>query len=246
MNYERFHFEKVTSTNDYAKELLQKYSCVFVTADFQTKGRGRNKNQWFGDYGQNVYFSFGIRHPNLKQIEEIAYLQGLGAVATLRALQHLAPEVKFVLKYPNDVYAKCNDGRFRKISGILVEHQFVGEKCVSSVLGIGVNVNQAKFDEQLDDSAVSLKLLGLEKKVEDVVQLLISNIVELMSLFPEEVFQLWVDNLEIVGKDINVITRGIVCKVEGIDSIGRLIAVAKENFERLLIDDGDSIRYEFE
>ncbi|MEJ5285955.1 MAG: hypothetical protein CH6_4037 [Candidatus Kapaibacterium sp.] len=245
MIYQRYHFERLTSTNDYAKELLQKHNCVVVTADFQTQGRGRNKNQWLGEYAQNVYLSFGVKHPNLRLFEEVAYFQGLGALAVYNTLVKITPTVQYALKYPNDIYAKTKDSKFRKISGVLVEHQFVGNLCVSTVLGIGINVNQKEFPKELSETAISLRMLGYDFKVEDIVNHLISEIERLMELFPDEIFQIWKNKLNIIGKEIFVVNRQLLCKVEGMDSIGRLIAVANNN-EKLLISDGDSIRYELE
>ncbi|MGB9771578.1 MAG: biotin--[acetyl-CoA-carboxylase] ligase [Candidatus Kapaibacteriota bacterium] len=246
MKYERFHFERVTSTNDYAKELLQEHNCVVVTAEYQTKGRGRNKNQWFGDFGQNVYLSFGLRHNQNKLIEEVAYFQGLGSLAVLHTLRDLAPNISYFLKYPNDVYAKSRDGSYRKISGILVEHQFLLELCVSSVIGIGINVNQTQFPEEIRESATSLKLLGYEFDVEEVIQKLICHITKLIEMFPDEVFNLWINTLQIIGREVLATNRNLLCEVQGIDPVGRLIASLKETGEVLFISDGDSIRYDFE
>jgi BirA family biotin operon repressor/biotin-[acetyl-CoA-carboxylase] ligase len=245
LNIERYHFETVTSTNDFAKELLQKNDCVVVTANFQTKGRGRNKNVWLGDFGQNVYFSLAIKHNDFKRLEEVAYLQGLAAIVVQSALRELCPKTHFVLKYPNDVYAKCQDGKYRKISGILIEHQFLGEFCSSSIIGIGINVKQKSFPAELQDSATSIIQLGYETSVEDVISKLLEYFDKYFALLPSEVFSLWVKELNIIGKQIRVLNKDATCEVVGIDTIGCLMAKINDTDEVLTINDGDSIRYEF-
>jgi BirA family biotin operon repressor/biotin-[acetyl-CoA-carboxylase] ligase len=60
-------------------------------------------------------------------------------------------EVNADIKWPNDVLASG-----RKICGILVESAIEGERLAYSVMGIGVNLGQASFPEQIADSATSL------------------------------------------------------------------------------------------
>ncbi len=243
MNFRRFHYQTVTSTNDFAKELLNEHNFVVVTADYQTQGRGRNKNRWEGEFGLNVYFSFAMKYENFKNMEEVAYLQGLGALATKKVLADIAPDLIFVLKYPNDIYVKCQDSFFRKISGVLVEHQFLGELCWSSVLGIGINVNQTSFPEDIKQKATSLKLLNINSTPDMVVEALIKQIESLFELYPYEMMSLWEKELNIKGKQIEIVGSKRKLTAKGLDTIGRLICESSEN-ELIFVSSGDSIIYE--
>lgn len=246
MKIERHHYDTVTSTNDFAKELLQKAECVVVTANYQTKGRGRNKNFWIGNYGENVYFSFAIKHNTLKRVEEIAYLQWLAGLAVLFTLREQCNSVRFKLKYPNDIYARHNDGTYRKIAGVLIEHQFLGEFCVSSVIGIGINVNQTNFEGELKNRATSLKLLGFECTPEEVIRRLITKIESLFQLLPNEIFEIWKKEINIIGKEVEIINLGIKSIVEDFDEFGRLISKLPDTGKIIIISDGDTIRYDLE
>lgn len=241
----RFHFNIISSTSDYAKELIEKHKFVVVTANYQTAGRGRNKNVWEGNYGENVYFSMGIKHVSLQPIDEVAYLQGLGCLGVKQTLEHITTTT-FRLKYPNDVYAKCSDGIFRKISGVLIEHIFFGDLCEGSIIGIGINVNQSEFSGELRRKATSLKDIGVNTNVDYVVELLEKELIKLLELPKNQVFQLWKDELDIYNKTIEIIGSEGVWKVEGFDNIGRLIAVNQGIGEKIILDNGDSIRYAFE
>ncbi|MCX7909160.1 MAG: biotin--[acetyl-CoA-carboxylase] ligase [Ignavibacteria bacterium] len=246
MKYQRYHFDTVTSTNDFAKELLQKNELVIVSANFQTKGRGRNNNVWTGNYGQNIYISFGIKHNQMKRIEEVAHFQGLGAIVVLSTLRQISNSNIFKLKYPNDVYAKISEGNYKKIAGILVEHQFLGELCTSTVLGIGINVNQTEFNNEIANIATSLKLLGFNPQIVNIIDALIYYFEFYLKLFPNEIFELWKKELDIIGKEVNIFTKEIKGKIETIDDIGRIVVITIPEGNIVFIGDGDSIRYDLE
>lgn len=242
----RFHFNIISSTSDYAKELIEKHKFVVVTADHQTAGRGRNKNVWEGNYGENVYFSMGMKYASLQPIDEVAYLQGLGCLGAKQTLKHITPTTTFFLKYPNDVYAKCSDGMFRKISGILIEHIFFGDLCEGSIIGIGINVNQSEFPGELRKKATSLKNIGVNTSVDYIIELLEKHLIGLLELPKNQVFQLWKDELDIYNRPIEIIGKEGVWKAEGFDNIGRLVVVNQTIGEKIILDNGDSIRYAFE
>lgn len=242
----RFHFNIISSTSDYAKELIEEHKFVVVTADYQTAGRGRNKNVWEGNHGENVYFSMGMKYASLQLIDEVAYLQGLGCLGVKQTLECIATTTTFRLKYPNDVYARCSDGMFRKISGVLIEHIFFGDLCEGSIIGIGINVNQSEFPGELRRKATSLKNIGVNTSVDYVVELLEKHLTALLELPKNQVFQLWKDGLDIYNKSIEIIGKEGVWKAEGFDNIGRLVVVNQTMGEKIILDNGDSIRYAFE
>jgi BirA family biotin operon repressor/biotin-[acetyl-CoA-carboxylase] ligase len=67
------------------------------------------------------------------------------------------------IKWPNDLY-----WRDRKAGGILIENVIKGTKWEKAVVGIGININQAAFNE-MKNKAVSLK--QITGKSFDVLQL---------------------------------------------------------------------------
>ena len=51
------HFETIDSTNTYLKENYEKLdNFTFVSADFQSAGRGRNNRNWKSEKGENLLF----------------------------------------------------------------------------------------------------------------------------------------------------------------------------------------------
>jgi BirA family biotin operon repressor/biotin-[acetyl-CoA-carboxylase] ligase len=163
-----FHLPVVTSTNDYAKELLSTYPYVLVSALHQTAGRGRKSREWIGDYGSNVYMSIATKHSHSLSTEDLSSYMWRGALAVVGALRKASSDVSFRIKYPNDIQANV-DGQWSKISGILIEHEFHGSVCVNTVVGIGVNVDQTVFPENIGQLCTSLKCLGVSATSEEIL-----------------------------------------------------------------------------
>ncbi len=115
------------------------------TADEQTAGRGRLDHKWHSAPGENLMLSAVLDVSGLAP-DVVATLPLVVGLAVLRALAPLAPSQKFMLKWPNDVLVHdC------KIAGILCER--VGD---SVIAGLGVNVNQMKFPDEIASRATSL------------------------------------------------------------------------------------------
>jgi BirA family biotin operon repressor/biotin-[acetyl-CoA-carboxylase] ligase len=241
----RFHYFEISSTNDYAKEHLKSHNNVVVTADFQSFGRGRNNKIWEGTPGENVYFSYGIKHKPPLNFTDAAVYQALGALAVLNVLENTAPEAVFKLKYPNDVYAKT-EGGYKKISGILVEHSFVGDSCFNTILGVGINVLQKKFPPELEQKAVSLKQLGVDAVIDRIYNLLIEQIFELEQEYKSSILNLWIEKLNIKGKSILVRGKDGDWVVKDVLEDCRLLLENPKNNDKLVVDNGDSVIYDLE
>ena len=169
MRFTEVHLTDVSSTNDYAKELLRSQRNVFVTAQHQSLGRGRNGRTWIGDFGLNAYCSVGVNHGKGLENEDASSYMGRGALSVLHSLRAIAPSQKFKLKYPNDVQAWTDEG-WAKIAGTLVEHEYRGDVCKSTVVGMGVNVGQRLFPDTIDQVCTSLFLLGEESPVSTFIE----------------------------------------------------------------------------
>ncbi|MBK9248383.1 MAG: biotin--[acetyl-CoA-carboxylase] ligase [Ignavibacteria bacterium] len=238
-----FSFGTVSSTNDIAKILLDQINEVIITANYQTKGRGRNNKHWVGDYGKNIYLSYGIKHRNLETSLSHTMLmyQSIGCLAVKKVLEYIAPNLQFVLKYPNDIYALQNN-RWKKISGVLIENEFVGSNLKSTIIGIGINGSQQIFDAEL--AATSLVLLGIKADILDIKHRLIREIKIYVNAEAEYIIKEWKKELRINKKMIQIVGEEGIWKVQDINEFGLLI-LSNEGKERV-INNGDSIRYELE
>jgi BirA family biotin operon repressor/biotin-[acetyl-CoA-carboxylase] ligase len=142
--------DSVPSTQEVAFHLAETGAAdrTVVVADHQTAGRGRRGLRWEDEPRANLLVSIVVR-PRLA-LARLALLSYVAALATADALARvtgLTPR----LKWPNDVLV----GQ-RKIAGILLESRIGPEPLV--VVGIGVNLNQARFPPELGDRATSAVL----------------------------------------------------------------------------------------
>ncbi len=237
-----FHLPTVTSTNDYAKELLETYPYVFVSAVHQTAGRGRKGREWVGDPGSNVYVSVGVRHPDPEGPEELASYMARGALAMIDTLRSMAPNTRFRLKYPNDVQAHTGEV-WAKIGGTLVEHLYQGEHCLTSVIGMGLNVQQMTFPETINQPCTSLQLLGVTVDVSELIQALKRRVSDIRMLPWPSIHARWVAELDIVGKHVRLSGSNDDWIVSKVHTDGRLTARNTTSNHERTITDGDSVRY---
>jgi len=145
-----FVFESIDSTNACAKTLAETGTPegTVVVADFQTSGRGRLGRTWISEPGANLLFSLILR-PTLKK-ESAGILTFFSAVFIARALERITGH-SFECKWPNDIMLNG-----KKCCGILLENSFQHEKFDFAVIGIGINLNQTSFAEDLNERATSL------------------------------------------------------------------------------------------
>ncbi len=240
-----YHFKEISSTNDTIKELLEEHDKVIVTADVQNSGRGRNSRSWLGNTGDNVYFSYGTRQCSTMNSTELSLNQAVGCIAAREALVKVCGADIFTLKYPNDIMIKTEDG-FRKICGVLVENSFSGSVCQTSVIGIGINVNQTGFPSEIENKAISLKMLGYNITTKDIIKALQETIQVWIYKRTEEVFFEWYRLLKIVGKDINIVGKPGLWEAIFLLEDGRLKVRSRQDGETLIIGDLDSITYQYD
>ena len=146
--------DEVDSTNIHAQDLLKNQKVLegaIITANFQTKGRGQMGTSWYSEKGQNLLFSL-IHTPTALPLEMQFYLSKVVALGIVSFLNEITI-TNAKIKWPNDIYVGD-----KKVCGILIENNLRGYCLESSIVGIGLNVNQLDFGVY-DDSATSLRLL---------------------------------------------------------------------------------------
>ena len=207
--------KKTRSTQDYIKKLVKKQrntrEDLFVVSAQQTGGKG-TKGRSFSSNKGGVYLSYLHFHTGKKAYcaFEINKTTSLAVIKTL-----LAFGVKAGIKWPNDIYVNG-----KKICGMLIENTLVGEYLDYSIIGIGLNVNNA-LEEELAPIATTIKrVTGKEANLESVLFTLIYNLQN-----PEKV-SLYDDYLLFLGQKISVISRDGTTFTDIIDGVledGRLL-----------------------
>lgn len=143
------HLKNVDSTSTFLKRNYLKYkNFTFVSADCQTNGHGRMGRVWHSEPKNNLLFSVLIKDKTL--INKYGFLSLASASVILSVLYKL--KINDVsIKWPNDVYVKGG-----KIAGVLLESISKDSELEVLVLGVGINVNQTQFTNDLIHPATSL------------------------------------------------------------------------------------------
>lgn len=148
---ERICYEVTDSTNLRAKELAgEGIHGTLILADRQTAGRGRRGRIWESEEEENIYMSLYLR-PELSP-EKAPMLTLIMAYSVAEALRK-SFGIKAQIKWPNDLVLNK-----KKICGILTEMTMEGGAIQSVVIGVGINLGNREFPEELRESATSLWL----------------------------------------------------------------------------------------
>lgn len=151
-----YYFEKTGSTNNDAKRFAEEGAPhgTLVVADYQENGKGRRGRMWQAPAGVNVYFTLVLR-PSLLP-EKASMLTLVMAYSVAKAINRQTG-LDAGIKWPNDIVV----GK-KKVCGILTEMSLqMEEKTIQHVvIGVGININQREFPEEIKETAGSLLLAG--------------------------------------------------------------------------------------
>ena len=138
--YGIYYFKELESTNDTAQKPNYKHKDIIVS-DAQTKGRGQGGNTWTSEPGKNLIFSMVIEPDGLPASRQflLSEIISLAITDTLESYN-----IKASIKWPNDIYI-----RDKKVAGILIENEVQAGETTRSIIGVGLNVNQTEFDNEL-------------------------------------------------------------------------------------------------
>lgn len=122
---------------------------VFL-AEEQTAGRGRGNHKWHSERGTGIYCSVILR-PQITPADAL-WLSLMAAVATQDAVREITGQ-SCDIRWPNDLLLTD-----KKFCGILTELTSEATRVRHAIVGIGINVNQQSFPEELAELATSLHL----------------------------------------------------------------------------------------
>ena len=172
--YSAIRLNEVDSTNEYAKKyILEHTECQFVSimAGFQTLGRGQHGNKWESNRDENIMMSL-IFKPTLMPANRQFVISQATSLAIVDYL--LGMSVKDVkIKWPNDIYVGN-----KKICGILVENFIEGSNLSTSIIGVGLNLNQKEFISDAPNPISLYGLVGIKQDVATSQDLLVEHIIK--------------------------------------------------------------------
>lgn len=220
------YLDTVDSTNRIARQLAAQGAAhgTLVIADTQTGGRGRRGRSWISPAGEGIFMSLILRpdvHPS-----QVARLSLLTALAVAQAIEKTTG-LNARIKWPNDIVI---DGR--KICGLLLEMDATAESLRSVVAGVGINVHQRAFDEEIAHTASSLDLLGGKRYSRaKIVQAFLEAFEAAMELPEDEMMRAYRARSATLGSRVQVIALNgtYTGTAEGMTDSGSLLVRADED-----------------
>jgi BirA family transcriptional regulator, biotin operon repressor / biotin---[acetyl-CoA-carboxylase] ligase len=170
---------EVESTNNYANHLVLSKAAehgTVVLAQHQKMGKGQQGNSWESEFGKNLLMSI-ILFPDFLPATKQFYLSKIASLALANFVKSEKAEVS--IKWPNDIYVGNS-----KLAGILIENSIKANHLDSSIIGIGLNLNQERFVSDAPNPVSLKQITGKDYKIEDVAL----KIWELLSF--------WFENLQ--------------------------------------------------
>jgi|SRR5690606_9364402 len=159
------------STNSLLKRMLkqEKLPDNFVLlAEHQTSGRGQMGATWQSQKGRSLTFSV-LKLIDSLEIDHRFYISKVVSLSVFETLKSYdVPELK--IKWPNDILSAN-----KKMCGILIENIIQRQEIKTCILGVGINVNEASFN-QLPNAASMKMQTGNEFALQPVLERFIERL----------------------------------------------------------------------
>jgi BirA family transcriptional regulator, biotin operon repressor / biotin---[acetyl-CoA-carboxylase] ligase len=220
-------FEELPSTNAHAQALLatdKPIEGTVITAAQQPAGRGQHGSSWESEAGKNLTCSV-VLHPGFLPAAQHFALNKVVSLAVRETVAHFCPDQVVKIKWPNDIY--IGDA---KTCGILIQNTLQRDALGSSIIGIGLNVNQVNFSAWIPNPTSLCKASGLENDLMEVLAHLCQNLearyLQLKAGKIPAIDQAYLDQLyrfqetSIFQRPNGEVLAG---KIIGLDAIGKLM-----------------------
>jgi BirA family biotin operon repressor/biotin-[acetyl-CoA-carboxylase] ligase len=245
--YKLAAFDHIGSTNAEALARARDGECGpmwFVTTE-QTAGRGRRHRPWIAPRGNLASSILELIDVSPAVAATLGFAAGLALEAALQKVSVEASlrsagsdQMKFVLKWPNDVLAGQN-----KLAGILLEAEALAGQRLAVVVGIGTNVVAAP--EGTPTPATSLKALGVDISAEELFAALSDSWAEFRGVWDDgrgfsEIRRLWLERAAGLGQPVSIHSGGstVAGTFDTIDENGCMI-IRTSDGRRVPISAGD-------
>ncbi|MGQ7944743.1 biotin--[acetyl-CoA-carboxylase] ligase [Flavobacterium sp. WC2509] len=178
--------DAIDSTNDFLKGISNKQEVqnfTVVTAENQMKGKGQMGSKWDSESGKNLIMSVLVKG-FLFDNEAVFDLNIVISLAVIRVLKkYNIPELS--IKWPNDIMSAN-----KKIGGILIENSIKGDGTITSIVGLGLNVNQADFQNLPRASSLAL-ICNTTFDKEEILFTIVSEMEEIITDYASKSSVLW-------------------------------------------------------
>lgn len=231
----QLRFNSIDSTNKYAIELLSKIrpkEGTAIIADFQTDGKGQVDSKWQSNSNENILMSI-ILYPESLAVTNQYLMSCMISLSIRNVLSSILIDWEIKIKWPNDIL--CGD---KKIAGILIHNTLKGKKLKSSVVGMGININQRYFPSDIPNATSILLESGDAVQIEEVRELLFEELDKRYNNLyknEEKIRQEYLQNMYGLGVEKNFQrANGLIFngRITGIDGHGFLMIDGPNGMEK--------------
>ncbi len=227
-------FSELDSTNNMAKELAYG-GCergMLVVCDSQSAGKGRLGRSWQSKKGEGLYMSVVLRPDILPS--EAPQLTLVAGIACVKAINYVTG-LDCRIKWPNDVIVNG-----KKLVGILTEMNAEIEMVKYVVTGIGINVNNEYFSDEIKEKATSIYIETGEKyKRGEIADRVMTEFKALYNVFCSKGFEALMEEYNSmcinVGMKVRTFGRKEIQGVaKGVNKNGELLIQTDKGIETVL------------
>lgn len=232
-------FKQIDSTNEEIKRQAKNgaESGLVCTAEEQLNGKGRLGRNWYSEYGTGIWTSILLRpYISPMEVSAITLICGLAVCDSIKKVTGLSATIK----WPNDVLVNN-----KKVCGILTEMSAQTDAVDFIVIGIGINVNNEIFSEDIAYKATSLYLESNKKvsRVELLKEILIKTeqyTDEFVTDFTSDLLNRYKSQCITIGKEVTVEKKSTTISGTAVDITNNgTLVIETENKERIEITSGE-------
>lgn len=224
------HLQTIDSTNAYLQRMQPEADIrnLVVSTDEQTAGKGMGSNGWESEARKNLTFSLAL-DMSFMPAERQFLLSEAVPLGIVKVLDSFWSVEKLFIKWPNDIYY---DGH--KLAGILINSTIKANMMNTSIIGIGLNVNQMKFQDW-PTHPISLKqITGMDYALQPLLEQIAESIVAEVERLKKNSPAIEQDYLSRLFRyrtwaDYQVGEQTLRLFMTGIDPFGRLMLIDRAN-----------------
>lgn len=221
---------EVASTNLYVEQLLTNERLPqgsVVYTENQSAGIGHADNKWESEPGKNMTATI-ILYPGFLQAADQFFITVIASLSVAETVESVLQGTKAEIKWPNDVFIQ-----HRKVAGILIKNFIMGSVVDTSIVGVGLNINQIEFMSA--PYATSLKIIsGKDFQTNEVLTKWHAKLAEYYDLLKNDrqsLLEIYLSKMYLkdIPADYLIGERIIRATIKGVDRHGLLVLCDENN-----------------
>lgn len=231
--------ETADSTNSYMLDKIKAGNIseegTVVVANYQSAGKGLDKNTWESEAGKNLMFSVLLK-PEFLKADQQFQLTKVMSLAVFDFIRNYLPNERIKVKWPNDIYVEN-----KKIAGILINNTIKGKEIMYTVVGIGININQQSFTGSAANPVSLWNYLNCDLRIDYCLKNVLSHIEKrYLQLKNNESFEINFDYKKALYRlnDFNLFNYKdsmISARITGVSEYGQ-IKLMQKNGQEIICD----------